>query len=144
MKRLEKLFYPVSFVILLSVLASACKTSSKTNTTNFLTAHPWELIAINGKELDMSAFQKGTPFLKFEDDGRLSGSTGCNNFSGDFKLENKSLTLNPGAMTRMACQGNGEMLVLDALSMVKNIKTDADKLTLLDGSRELMTLIPKK
>ena len=129
------------FVLL---FANSCGTTSKTSITSMLASHTWELSTLNGKSQDMSGFQTGTPFLRFEDGGKLSGSTGCNNFSGNFNLENESLTLNPGAMTRMACPGNGEMLVLEALSMVKNIKIDADKLTLLDGSHELMTLVPKK
>ena len=134
----------ISFLLVVLLLANSCGTTSKTNITSMLTSHTWELSTLNGKALDLTKFQTGTPFFRFEDDGKFSGSTGCNNFSGNFNLENESLTLNPGAMTRMACPGNGEMLVLEALSMVKNIKIDEDKLTLLDGSRELMTLVPEK
>jgi heat shock protein HslJ len=44
----------------------------------------------------------------------------------------------------MACQGNGETLFLDALKQVKMMKSDGDKLILLDGTMEIMTLVPKK
>ena len=64
--------------------------------------------------------------------------------SGNFKLKKACLQLEPGAITRMACQGNGEAIFLDAMKQVKNMKVDADKLTLLDGNKEVMTFVAKK
>jgi heat shock protein HslJ len=80
----------------------------------------------------------------FADKGKLSGSTGCNNMSGSYKLKKACLEIEPGAITRMACQGNGETLFLDALKHVEMMKLDGDKLILLDGTKEIMTLLPKK
>jgi heat shock protein HslJ len=111
---------------------------------NTLTSHPWELNTLNGNALDLSDFQNGKPFFLFENSGMLSGSTGCNNMSGNYKLKKACLELEPGAITRMACQGNGETLFLDALKHVKMMKLDGDKLILLDGTKEIMTLLPKK
>jgi len=64
--------------------------------------------------------------------------------AGNYKLKKACLELEPGAITRMACQGNGETLFLDALKQVKMMKSDGDKLILLDGTKEIMTLVPKK
>jgi heat shock protein HslJ len=75
---------------------------------------------------------------------KLSGSTSCNNFSGNFELKKSELKLNPGTIIHMACQGNGESLFPEAFNQVKLCKTEATKLTLPDGTEELMTLVPKK
>lgn len=96
-----------------------------------------------GEDPDMNKFPDGLPFLSFLEGGKLAGFAGCNNFSGGFSLKGTSIKLDPGAMTRKACQGSGEDDFISALGKVKNIKAGKDKLTLLDGSTEIMTLIPK-
>lgn len=44
--------------------------------------------------------------LQFEGT-RISGSAGCNRFTGDFKSDGATLTTSPMASTRMACPGPG-------------------------------------
>lgn len=39
------------------------------------------------------------------DNGRLFGTTGCNRFSGSYRIENMTLITGPLAVTRMACTG---------------------------------------
>jgi heat shock protein HslJ len=52
--------------------------------------------------------------------------------------------LDPGAMTRKACPGNGEKDFTSALSQVANFKVNKNKFTLLDGAaKELMSFIPQ-
>lgn len=41
--------------------------------------------------------------LKFGADGKVSGSTNCNTFSGSYTVDGSTLTLGPLAMTRRAC-----------------------------------------
>ena len=41
------------------------------------------------------------------DGTRISGSAGCNRFTGDFKSDGATLTTGPMASTRMACPGAG-------------------------------------
>jgi putative lipoprotein len=43
--------------------------------------------------------------LTFGADGRVSGSGGCNSFSGTYSADGSSVTLGPLAMTRRACLG---------------------------------------
>lgn len=138
-------------IILISIVVApfflftwACGSSKKMISTKVLTSQTWELSTLQDEPLNLSDFQTGKPFLKFEDDGKLSGSTGCNNFTGSYKLADDALTLDPGAMTRMACPGNGETIFLNALKEVKMVKTGGDKLILLDGTNEIMTLVTKK
>lgn len=111
---------------------------------NTLTQNSWVVNTIMGKSLDTSAFVKGLPNLNFGSDGKLTGSTGCNSFTGNFKLEGTGIQLDPGAMTRMACPGNGEADFLNAIQQVTNVKLNGNGLSLLSGADEVMSLMPKK
>lgn len=130
-------------LVLLILFFGNCSSTGKLNTLDFLTSNAWELSSLMGEELDLSRFSDGLPSLSFLEGGKLAGFAGCNNFSGGFSLEGTSIKLDPGAITRKACQGSGEDEFIAALSNVKNIKAGKDKLTLLDGTTEIMTLIPK-
>lgn len=131
-------------LISLVMLMSACKSSSKLDIKDQLTISAWELSTLQGMAVDSKEFMKGMPFLVFSKDGRLTGSTGCNSMSGTYEAKNNNISLNPGAMTRMACPGNGEMLFLEAMRKVKNLEISGGKLALLDGTTEMMTFVPRK
>lgn len=96
-----------------------------------------------GEDPDFNNFRDGFPSLSFLERGKFTDFEGCNNFSGGFSLEGNSLKLDSGEMIRKACQGSGEDEFIAALGRVKIIRSGKDKLTLLDGSTEIMTLIPK-
>lgn len=128
---------------LLILFFNSCGSTGKLNTLGILTGNTWELSTLMGEDLDLNKFRDGLPSLSFLEGGKLAGFAGCNNFSGGFSLEGNSIQLNPGAMTRKACQGSGEDEFIKAMSKVKKIKAGKDKLTLLDGTTEIMTLIPK-
>ncbi|MBD8487945.1 META domain-containing protein [Echinicola sp. CAU 1574] len=119
----------------------SCSSVSSLNPLKMLTGNNWVLSSLMGGGLDM--FSGALPSLSFMDDGKLSGFGGCNSFSGDFELSGTNLNLDPGAMTKKACPGGGEDKFMSALKNVSNFKVDKDKLTLLDGASELMTLIPQ-
>lgn len=111
---------------------------------NTLTQNSWIVNSLLGKQLDPAAYMKGLPAMNFGADGKLTGSTGCNNFTGNFKLDGINVKLDPGAMTRMACPGNGEADFLAAAQQVTNLKMNGNTLSLLNGATEVMSLIPKK
>lgn len=129
---------------LLIICFCGCSSSSKLNPIALLTANTWSLSSLMGENLDMTEFQAGIPTLNFLDGGKLAGFAGCNNFSGGFSMENSGLQLDPGAMTKKACPGSGEDEFMNALVKVKSFSVTKDKLTLLDGTSELMSFIPKK
>jgi heat shock protein HslJ/uncharacterized membrane protein len=59
----------------------------------------WSIAGIDGAALAAGS----QPMLTFSPDGSLSGQAPCNRFSGSYSLTGESLTLAPGATTRMAC-----------------------------------------
>ncbi|MDX5338971.1 MAG: META domain-containing protein [Cyclobacteriaceae bacterium] len=139
MRHFQRLSALVSLLICLG-----CGSSKGINPIALLTANEWELSAIQGIGSLESLYPAGLPSLYFLDGGKLSGYTGCNNFSGGFSLESGGIQLDPGAMTKKACPGSGEDDFLSAFARVKTYTVDKEKLTLSDGATELMSFIPKK
>lgn len=135
-----KFISPIFFLIIFN----SCGSVSNINPLNLLTKNPWVLSSLMGSGLDINQFTGGIPSLSFLDGGKLAGFSGCNDFSGSFQLEGTGLQLDPGAITKKACPGNGEQTFLNAISNVSDMKVGKDKLTLLRGAEEIMTLIPKK
>ncbi|WP_215223263.1 META domain-containing protein [Echinicola shivajiensis] len=130
-----------TFLIVLFLGFSSCSSVSSLNPMDLLTGNNWVLSSLMGGGLDK--FAGALPSLNFSDNGGLTGFTGCNNFNGNFELSGTGINLDPGAMTKKACPGDGENQFLGALKNVSNFKVAKDKLTLLDGAQELMTLIPQ-
>lgn len=110
-----------------------------------LTANDWELSSLLEKDVTEKDFGRQLPFVHFEAGGQVSGSTGCNTFRGAFQSKGNDLRIDPGAMTKMACAGDGEKNFLNALNDVSSAKAGVNELELLDSSGSvLMRLIPKK
>lgn len=129
---------------LILFVAASCGSTKSLNPLKILTENSWMLDTLMGIGINSSDFSGDLPSLNFLDAGKLSGFSGCNTFNGNFSLEGASLKLDPGAMTRKACPGNGEQNFMSALGKVNDLKIGKDKLTLMDGANELMTLIPRK
>ena len=125
------------------MFSQSCGSSKNLNMLSLLQGKSFNVESIAGKLLNAENFRNGLPNFNFGTDGKLTGNAGCNNFTGNFKMEGKKLNLNPGAMTRMACPGNDESEFLNALKQVTGLKQDGNKLKLLNGANELMSLVPK-
>ncbi|SFT69650.1 Heat shock protein HslJ [Algoriphagus locisalis] len=139
MRDLKNLSSGLIFLIFVS-----CGSTKAINPLNLLTGNAWALSSLKGQGLDLNQFSGGLPSLNFLDDGNLAGFSGCNNFSGTFMLEGSGLLLDPGAITKKMCPGRGEEEFISAMNQVKDLKISKDKLTLLDGTTELMSFVPKK
>ncbi|WP_291784456.1 META domain-containing protein [Cecembia sp.] len=135
------------FSILLSLAfvmsLASCSSVGNLNPLSLLTGNNWVLSSLMGQALDPAKFLNGLPSLNFLEGGGLTGFTGCNNFNGNFSLDGTNIKLDPGAMTKKACEGSGENDFLGALSQVSNLKVAKNKLTLLDGAKELLSFIPQ-
>lgn len=95
----------------------------------------WVLVGLPGG-FDIPAGARAT--LTLEREGRLlSGSTGCNRYSGAYELEGGFLTLSATGSTRMAC---GEALMrleasyLEALRATGSFRLNGSRLDLLGES----------
>lgn len=72
------------------------------------------------------------PLLHFmKDDKRITGNTGCNNFSGTFTITNNSLSFNHDFVsTKMVCPGYDEAAFERSLLRTNNFEINGDTLVL--------------
>ena len=104
-----------------------------------LTANPWTLVSYSPANGTAPAETQGRDaVLQFADDGSVSGTTGCNNFGGTYKLSGSDLTISLGPMTRRACTDPAltaqEQALTTGLGQVTGFSVDDGTLTLKVGT----------
>jgi heat shock protein HslJ len=134
------MFRVILVLIGITFLVNSCSTA---DLLTQLGSTEWNVTSLLGKSLNAVDITKGLPSLNFSDNGKLFGSTGCNSFTGSYKLEGTKLSLDPGAMTKMMCSDNTEQDFLNAINQVTNLKMDGNTLNLLNGSKTVMSLEPQ-
>ena len=99
----------------------------------------WQATGINnGKEAVVSQAGVELATLAFDSEGQVSGSGGCNTFTGGYTTTDPDgLTFGPLASTAMACEDNVMQLEQEYFAALANVTTyqlEADRLTLRDAS----------
>ena len=118
------------------VLAATAVTSGAGPTPmRGLTGKLWILTTLGGKPP-----VKGTdPTIEFTATRRVSGSTGCNRYTGAYHVSGNTIRLGPLATTQRACPdpvAHQETAFLRALSRTKRVAVDGGKLTLATARGE--------
>lgn len=104
--------------------------------SNDLAGTKWDVTSVNnGKQAVVSLIEGTTLTVAFGNDGTLSGSAGCNNFTGSYKQENDTIAIGPLASTMKMCADPAgvmeqEAQLLKALESAATIQLDGDMLTL--------------
>jgi heat shock protein HslJ len=96
----------------------------------------WALEEIDGKAVSDSDFGRERPRLEFNSEGRVTGTSGCNNISSTYTTDGVKLSFGPMIATKMACPGGGESKFLAALNQATDYKIENLKLYLLAGGKE--------
>jgi heat shock protein HslJ len=97
----------------------------------------WTLSSVYSGDAVTSVMSGTEVTALFGDDGSVSGSGGCNRFSGTYMVDGDALSLSPLASTKMACADHvmaEERVFLDGMGRVASFTIDGAQLTLLDGS----------
>jgi len=106
-----------------------------------LASSAWQLKSMNGVEVKPESYFKGLPELHFAEDGKLTGSTGCNQFMGSYKMDEAILEITTGAMTKMACPGSGEVEFVNGLSRTVQGSIKENRLHLRDESGKVHMIL---
>ncbi|WP_306350122.1 META domain-containing protein [Flavobacterium sp. '19STA2R22 D10 B1'] len=135
-----------SMVLVFTIALTSCNSMKKVSSTDGLTNNEWELATLNGAEPNRTEdFLNGLPYLNFTKDNSVNGSSGCNRLFGPYDLKaNGEIKLDKMGMTRMACPGKGESKFMQALNKVTSLKIKKNKLVLMEGTNEVITMTPKK
>jgi heat shock protein HslJ len=95
----------------------------------------WTLTSIFSGDAVSSVVSGTEVTAVFATDETVSGSAGCNRFSGTYTMSGNQLSFSPLATTKMACAGYvmaQERVFLDAMSDVSSFVIDGEQLTLSD------------
>lgn len=95
----------------------------------------WRATAVNnGRGAVQGLLSGSTITLAFDDQGRISGSSGCNRYTGRYTVSDATLRLSPAASTRLACPDDRlaaqEDAYLKALGTVSTLRMEANRLEL--------------
>jgi|GEM_PF-895332 len=121
-------------LVLVSVIPATSPKHAK------LTETYWKLFAINGIEVAVAEDQRAA-FLQFTgNDNVTRGYSGCNQFSGSWKIVDERIELGPMAMTMMACvQGmETETAFMQALDAMERHAIQGDELRMFQSDKEVL------
>jgi heat shock protein HslJ len=98
----------------------------------------WQLLSYNnGRGGVQSILADTQPTATFGADGQISGSGGCNTFSGPYQSTASTLSIGPLASTFKACEQpimDQETAYLNALQQTSTYRFDSGRLVLVDAS----------
>ncbi len=92
----------------------------------------WRLERIGAR----GALTNAPPWLRFEDGGKLGGTTGCNSLGGEWKTSGDKLMLSGIVSTLIGCEGavaEQEASFLAVLRAVERYRVQGTTLVLLDA-----------
>ena len=113
-----------------------------------LESQTWQLVSYRADDSStVAAFRDRPAIFQFED-GRITGTTGCNRFFSDYSREGDQLTIAPGGSTLMACIDEAlaaqEAAILTGLPQVASYTQTGEQLLLVDREgTTLFTLAPQ-
>jgi heat shock protein HslJ len=124
-------------MVLMVIVLTGCRETAELGETS------WELAAYGPADAPILAVAPAS--IRFEDNGRLSGHTGCNAFSGHYEAEDGRLTFrnNEMAFTTRDCgaatpEGQQDAFFRQWLDGGADYTQTAERLTLLfDDGRQL-------
>jgi heat shock protein HslJ len=112
-------------------------------TSGELESHTWQLTSYATDAADdLTAAQESNPATAQFENGRVSGSTGCNRFNASYQLSTDgAITIGEAATTRMACSEDlaaQETQFLAALADSRRAVTADDALQMLNASGDVV------
>ncbi len=87
-------------LLMVAALVVGCDAFTDDNANGGIGGTSWTVASINGAPTPADA----RPTMVFEFDGSLSGSSGCNQYSGSFRTDGDRITVRDLASTMMACE----------------------------------------
>jgi heat shock protein HslJ len=117
--------FSTRIAVLLCLLAGACTSQTTVqdngpmNDNSTLQGTAWWVEDIAGK----GVIDRSHTTIKFLEEGKVSGDTGCNRYFGSYEITGETLTFGPLASTRRACAEslmNQEMAFLETMAQVSH------------------------
>jgi heat shock protein HslJ len=124
---------PLGCLGILFVLILMCGSFAQSESE--LVGTNWQVVEIDGSPVAAGQSKREAQMV-FNAEGRVSGSTGCNRFTGAYKQEATGFRFTPLAVTKMACPpplDAQERSFLRAMEGVAAVRQSGKTLELLDA-----------
>ena len=119
-------------------LAAGCASTAPTSSKASLTNTYWKLVELDGARVAMTPEQEREVRITLDDNGKVTGFTGCNRVMGGYTVAAEVLRFTQLAGTRMMCPPPAmqlESAVLANLNSVTGFRIEGEQLILLkDGA----------
>ncbi len=108
---------------------------------------------LNGTSWELMAYRKtkpipGTTLTAMFEDGQVSGSAGCNSYSGSYQVNGDKITVGPTAITEMACMEpegamEQEMTFMELLTNAQTFQLTDEQMQIFRADGEALTFVPQ-
>lgn len=125
----------VPFLLILSIMLSACTTEASSLTG------AWKLVSYGSPDSMTNALPDADATLTFDDDGTVTGSGGCNSLGGAYEVSGRTITFSDISSTLMACDDAymaQEGAVTQVLSGTAEFEIEDQTLTLAGNGMSLV------
>jgi heat shock protein HslJ len=111
-----------------------------------LTGTDWRLVSLGAPGAETDVIAGTTVTLRFAEDGRASGSTGCNSYNGTYQVRGDDIAFSRLVSTRRACldqkANQQEQRFLSALEAANRFRLTSNRLTILsDRARSILNFV---
>jgi heat shock protein HslJ len=111
-----------------------------------LTGTEWRLVSLGPSGAEEEVVRGTTVTLKFGEDGRASGSTGCNSYGGTYEVRGDRISFGRLISTKRACLDQNanqqEQQFLAALESANRFRLTSDRLTIFsDRGRNVLNFV---
>ena len=136
--------WPLLVVLLLLTAPARAQTSRDLSTDQrVLAGTEWRLVSLGPSGAETDVVPGTTVTLKFGEDGRASGSTGCNSYGGTYEVRGDRITFGRLVSTRRACLDQNanqqEQRFIAALEAANRFRLSSDRLTIFsDRGRNVL------
>ena len=142
---------PRSVLAVLTLLTLTVSTQSQTRRDlstdqRVLTGTEWRLLSFGPAGAEASLVAGTTVTVKFGEDGRASGSTGCNSYGGTYQVRGDNISFGRLISTRRACLDQNanqqEQRFLSALEAANRFRLSSNRLTIFsDRGRNALNFV---
>lgn len=125
------------FFTLLTIFSISLSSCSPKPSASDLTNTSWHLVSYGPADQQISATDGVTTLVQFSLDGQVSGSLGCNQFSGQYNVKGDKITFDQLLSTLIACpkpQMSQESVAFQVLSGTVRFELSGNSLVIFDES----------
>ena len=138
----------VSFVMVLLLLVAPALVQAQpgrelSTGQRVLAGTEWQLVSLGPPGSETNIVAGTTPTLNFGEDGRVGGSTGCNNYGGTYEVRGDTISIGRLVSTRRACLDQNaneqERRFLAALEAANRFRLSSNRLAIFsDRARTVL------